>query len=162
MDRKVTRVGAVLAEPFHLLSRSGTLASTRQRVPKASILFIRGSLDRPFIEKPEENMSNTIEDTSATASPSDTASLRSSFDVLETPLTEVEVEEPPTETFPERPVKVIIVGAGIGGIANAVLLSRKVNNLSYTVYDRNDKVGGTWAENRYPGVRCMCLQKARH
>ncbi|KAL6247988.1 hypothetical protein RBB50_005336 [Rhinocladiella similis] len=99
-------------------------------------------------------MSNTIEDTSATASPSDTASLRSSFDVLETPLTEVEVEEPPTETFPERPVKVIIVGAGIGGIANAVLLSRKVNNLSYTVYDRNDKVGGTWAENRYPGVRC--------
>jgi glycine/D-amino acid oxidase-like deaminating enzyme len=77
--------------------------------------------------------------------------------MLETPITEVEVEEPPAVTFRERPVKVIIVGAGIGGIATAVLLSRKVNNLTYTIYDRNDKVGGTWAENRYPGVRCMLM-----
>lgn len=60
----------------------------------------------------------------------------------------------PTATFSERPLKAIIVGAGIGGIAAAVLLSHKVNNLSYTVYDRNDRVGGTWAENTYPGVRC--------
>lgn len=54
----------------------------------------------------------------------------------------------------ERPVKAIIVGGGIAGIATAVLLSRKVNNLTYTLYDKNSKVGGTWAENRYPGVRC--------
>ncbi|KAL2415483.1 FAD-binding monooxygenase moxY [Exophiala dermatitidis] len=54
----------------------------------------------------------------------------------------------------ERPVKAIIVGAGIGGIATAVLLSHKVKNLSYTLYDRNDRVSGTWAENTYPGVRC--------
>jgi cation diffusion facilitator CzcD-associated flavoprotein CzcO len=60
----------------------------------------------------------------------------------------------PSATFWEPPVKVIIVGAGIGGLAAAVLLSHKVNNLSYTVYDRNDRVGGTWAENTYPGVRC--------
>ncbi|OAP62747.1 hypothetical protein AYL99_01974 [Fonsecaea erecta] len=53
-----------------------------------------------------------------------------------------------------RPIKAIIVGAGIGGIATAVLLSHKVDDLTYTLYDRNSKVGGTWAENTYPGVRC--------
>ncbi|EXJ79107.1 hypothetical protein A1O3_08608 [Capronia epimyces CBS 606.96] len=59
-----------------------------------------------------------------------------------------------TQNQNERPVKAIIIGAGIGGIATAVLLSHKVNNLTYTVYDKNERVGGTWAENRYPGVRC--------
>ncbi|RVX71012.1 hypothetical protein B0A52_03377 [Exophiala mesophila] len=64
--------------------------------------------------------------------------------------------EPPTDKhlFTERPIKVIIVGGGISGISAAVLLPRKVRNLSYTLYDRNDRVGGTWAENTYPGVRC--------
>ncbi|KAH8704053.1 putative dimethylaniline monooxygenase [Talaromyces proteolyticus] len=52
------------------------------------------------------------------------------------------------------PVKAIIVGAGIAGIAASILIPRKVKNLSYTVYERQDAVGGTWAQNRYPGVRC--------
>ncbi|KAJ0420941.1 hypothetical protein BJY00DRAFT_323521 [Aspergillus carlsbadensis] len=55
---------------------------------------------------------------------------------------------------PYPSVKLIIVGAGIGGIAASILISRKVPNLSYTVYDRNHTVGGTWTQNRYPGVRC--------
>ncbi|KAI0973585.1 hypothetical protein F4678DRAFT_405099 [Xylaria arbuscula] len=53
-----------------------------------------------------------------------------------------------------RPVKVIVTGAGIGGIASAVLISHKVKNATIRVYDRNSKVGGTWAANLYPGVRC--------
>ncbi|KAL1860806.1 hypothetical protein Plec18170_001318 [Paecilomyces lecythidis] len=52
------------------------------------------------------------------------------------------------------PVKVIIVGAGIQGVAASILIPRKVANLSYTVYERQETVGGTWAQNRYPGVRC--------
>ncbi|KAF4122227.1 putative flavoprotein CzcO associated with the cation diffusion facilitator CzcD [Geosmithia morbida] len=55
---------------------------------------------------------------------------------------------------PHRPVKIIVTGAGIGGVASAVLLSRKVPNASISVYDRLDKIGGTWAANVYPGVRC--------
>ena len=55
---------------------------------------------------------------------------------------------------PQPPVKVIIVGAGIGGIAASVLLPAKVPNLSYVVYERNETVSGTWTQNRYPGVRC--------
>ncbi|KAJ9144991.1 4-hydroxyacetophenone monooxygenase [Pleurostoma richardsiae] len=53
-----------------------------------------------------------------------------------------------------QPVKVIIVGAGIGGVATAVLLSKKVRNVTIAVYDRLGKIGGTWAANVYPGVRC--------
>ncbi|OAA66665.1 flavin-binding monooxygenase [Niveomyces insectorum RCEF 264] len=53
-----------------------------------------------------------------------------------------------------RPVKIIVVGAGIGGTSTAVLLSQKVPNATITVYDRLDKIGGTWAANVYPGVRC--------
>ncbi|KAL2418247.1 FAD-binding monooxygenase tazF [Exophiala dermatitidis] len=64
------------------------------------------------------------------------------------------VPTPNTTSSPERRVKAIIVGAGIGGISAAVLLSHKVNNLTYTLYDKNERVGGTWAENCYPGVRC--------
>ncbi|KAF4809306.1 FAD-binding monooxygenase moxY [Colletotrichum siamense] len=55
---------------------------------------------------------------------------------------------------PFRSVKIIIVGAGIGGIASAVLLSHKVKNSTIEVYERQSRVGGTWAANVYPGVRC--------
>ncbi|KAJ4294315.1 hypothetical protein N0V90_008005 [Kalmusia sp. IMI 367209] len=68
---------------------------------------------------------------------------------------------PETKYFPvqknydrDRPVKVIIVGAGIGGTTAALLLSRKVKNITIDVYDRLPKIGGTWAANVYPGVRC--------
>ncbi|OAL48048.1 FAD/NAD(P)-binding domain-containing protein [Pyrenochaeta sp. DS3sAY3a] len=66
-----------------------------------------------------------------------------------------------------RPIKVIILGAGISGTATALLLSKKVQNLTIAVYDQNTKIvsqpytstndvrqGGTWAANVYPGVRC--------
>ncbi|EXJ79131.1 hypothetical protein A1O3_08632 [Capronia epimyces CBS 606.96] len=53
-----------------------------------------------------------------------------------------------------RSISVIIIGAGIGGIATSVLLQNKVPNLNYTVVEKNAGVGGTWWENRYPGVRC--------
>lgn len=81
---------------------------------------------------------------------------KSSATSLDTLLTEATLEDqaPPPPSLHERPVKAIIIGAGIGGIATAVLLSRKVNSLTYTVYDKNSRVGGTWAENTYPGVRC--------
>lgn len=53
-----------------------------------------------------------------------------------------------------RPVSVIISGAGLAGITTAILLSEKVDHLNLIVLDRNSKVGGVWATNEYPGVRC--------
>ncbi|KAH8597214.1 cyclohexanone monooxygenase [Bisporella sp. PMI_857] len=55
---------------------------------------------------------------------------------------------------PHRPVKTIIIGTGIAGVATAILLSKKVRNHTIKVYEKNERVGGTWAVNNYPGTRC--------
>jgi 4-hydroxyacetophenone monooxygenase len=47
--------------------------------------------------------------------------------------------------------KVIVIGAGMGGLNAAVLLQQA--GLSFTVLEKNPEVGGTWYENRYPGAR---------
>ncbi|CAK7233921.1 hypothetical protein SCUCBS95973_008759 [Sporothrix curviconia] len=61
---------------------------------------------------------------------------------------------PQTPYNAAKPVSAIIIGAGIAGIATAVLLQAKVPALTLTVFDRHSHVGGTWWENQYPGVRC--------
>ncbi len=47
------------------------------------------------------------------------------------------------------PHPVLIVGAGASGIALAANLERL--GLPYVIVEKNDVVGGTWLENRYPG-----------
>ena len=46
---------------------------------------------------------------------------------------------------------VTVIGAGMGGL-NAALQLRKAG-FPFTVIEKNDGVGGTWWENRYPGAR---------
>ena len=53
-----------------------------------------------------------------------------------------------------RRVKVICVGAGLSGILAGIRFPQRIPNLDLTIYDKNEDVGGTWFENRYPGVRC--------
>ncbi|CAK7219658.1 hypothetical protein SBRCBS47491_003921 [Sporothrix bragantina] len=53
-----------------------------------------------------------------------------------------------------RPMKVIVIGAGISGILAAIRFPRRIPNLDLVVYDKNPEVGGTWYENKYPGVAC--------
>ncbi|KIW17966.1 hypothetical protein PV08_05161 [Exophiala spinifera] len=53
-----------------------------------------------------------------------------------------------------RPVKVICIGAGFSGILTGIRFPQRIPNLSLTIYEKNEEVGGTWWENRYPGVRC--------
>lgn len=47
---------------------------------------------------------------------------------------------------------VVVVGAGPSGIAVGVELGRA--GIGYTVLEKNECVGGTWEENRYPGCGC--------
>ncbi|BCS28059.1 flavin-containing monooxygenase [Aspergillus puulaauensis] len=54
----------------------------------------------------------------------------------------------------ERPLRVVSLGAGVGGICLAKYLPEQLQNVSLTVYDKNPEVGGTWYENRYPGCAC--------
>ena len=52
-----------------------------------------------------------------------------------------------------KPIKIIFIGTGISGIAFAYK-ANQIENLSYTIYEKNDEVGGTWLDSRYPGVAC--------
>jgi cation diffusion facilitator CzcD-associated flavoprotein CzcO len=51
----------------------------------------------------------------------------------------------------ESDLSIIIIGAGFGGIGAAVTLQQSGFN-RITILDKNDGVGGTWWENRYPGA----------
>ncbi|MDX1497170.1 MAG: NAD(P)/FAD-dependent oxidoreductase [Salinisphaeraceae bacterium] len=52
-----------------------------------------------------------------------------------------------------RQPRIAIVGAGMSGIA-AVVKLRKAGYTDLTVFEKTDRVGGTWRENRYPGLSC--------
>ena len=53
-----------------------------------------------------------------------------------------------------RPLKVICIGAGISGILAAIRLPEKLEKLELVIYDKNEELGGTWYENKYPGCAC--------
>jgi cation diffusion facilitator CzcD-associated flavoprotein CzcO len=73
----------------------------------------------------------------------------------------------------ERQLRVIHIGAGASGILLAKFLPEQLKNVSFTCYDKNPEIGGTWFENklvpssisstkagcwpstcRYPGCAC--------
>jgi cation diffusion facilitator CzcD-associated flavoprotein CzcO len=52
-----------------------------------------------------------------------------------------------------RDPKVVIIGAGIAGIATAVTLQRAGFH-DFTILEKGADVGGVWHWNRYPGLTC--------
>lgn len=50
-------------------------------------------------------------------------------------------------------VDIVIVGAGISGIAAAVALQHTCPDKSYAIIEMRDAVGGTWDLFKYPGIR---------
>ncbi len=53
----------------------------------------------------------------------------------------------------DRSPRIVIVGAGFGGIAVAALL-RRAGFADITVLEKADRVGGVWRDNTYPGCAC--------
>ncbi|KAL4769731.1 hypothetical protein BDW60DRAFT_224760 [Aspergillus nidulans var. acristatus] len=53
----------------------------------------------------------------------------------------------------QRRIRIIVIGAGISGIAFAYKV-RELENVEYQIYEKNEDVGGTWFESRYPGCSC--------
>jgi len=47
-----------------------------------------------------------------------------------------------------RPMKVVVIGAGLSGILAGIRFPQYIKNLDLTIYDKNSDVGGTWFENR--------------
>lgn len=50
-------------------------------------------------------------------------------------------------------LKFVIIGAGMAGILSAIKL-REAGFTDVTVYEKADRLGGTWRENTYPGIAC--------
>lgn len=53
-----------------------------------------------------------------------------------------------------QPIKIIHVGAGASGLLFAHKAHKQLSNYTLTCYEKNDCIGGTWYENRYPGCAC--------
>ncbi len=54
----------------------------------------------------------------------------------------------------ERPLRFAIIGAGMSGILSAVKLREAGYDNDFTIYEKADRLGGTWRENTYPGIAC--------
>ncbi|GAB3270341.1 flavin-containing monooxygenase [Parahaliea aestuarii] len=53
----------------------------------------------------------------------------------------------------EQDLRVVVLGAGMAGIlAGIKLLERGYRDIN--IYEKADRVGGTWRENTYPGLTC--------
>jgi cation diffusion facilitator CzcD-associated flavoprotein CzcO len=52
-----------------------------------------------------------------------------------------------------RPLRFAIFGAGMSGILSAIKL-REAGYADFTLYEKADRLGGTWRENTYPGIAC--------
>ncbi|WP_051090710.1 flavin-containing monooxygenase [Smaragdicoccus niigatensis] len=56
-------------------------------------------------------------------------------------------------TPPMATLDVAIIGAGFAGIGTAIRLKSKgITNVA--IFERSDRVGGTWRDNTYPGAAC--------
>ena len=53
------------------------------------------------------------------------------------------------ESYP----RIVIIGAGMAGILTAIKL-RETGYDNFVIYEKSDRVGGTWRENTYPGIAC--------
>lgn len=59
-----------------------------------------------------------------------------------------------------RRIRIVCVGAGYSGLMTAyeVKYNKALEGfIDLTIYDKNEDIGGTWLENRYPGVAVRCL-----
>jgi cation diffusion facilitator CzcD-associated flavoprotein CzcO len=53
----------------------------------------------------------------------------------------------------KRPLRFVIIGAGMAGMLAAIRLKER-GDTDVTIYEKGDSVGGTWRENSYPGLAC--------
>ena len=52
-----------------------------------------------------------------------------------------------------RDIRVVVMGAGMAGILSGIkLLEAGITNCA--IYEKADRIGGTWRENTYPGLTC--------
>ena len=50
-------------------------------------------------------------------------------------------------------LRIVILGAGMSGLLAGAQLSRR-GDRNWMIYEKSDRVGGTWRDNTYPGLTC--------
>ena len=62
-----------------------------------------------------------------------------------------EIREEPLHT--RRPLRIICLGAGYSAMLMGIIHDQRLEgrNIDLVLYERNETLGGTWLENRYPG-----------
>jgi cation diffusion facilitator CzcD-associated flavoprotein CzcO len=58
----------------------------------------------------------------------------------------------PPRSVASRSPRFLVIGAGMAGVLAAIKLREA--GLEYAVYEKGDRIGGTWRENTYPGIAC--------
>ena len=53
----------------------------------------------------------------------------------------------------DRAPRVAVIGAGMSGILTAIKL-QEAGLTDFTIYEKADRLGGTWRDNTYPGLSC--------
>lgn len=53
----------------------------------------------------------------------------------------------------QKELKVVVLGAGMAGILAGIKL-QEAGISDVTIYEKADRIGGTWRENTYPGLTC--------
>jgi len=53
-----------------------------------------------------------------------------------------------------NPPQICIIGAGFSGLCAAIQIRKQLKIETFTVFDENSDVGGTWLVNTYPGCAC--------
>jgi cation diffusion facilitator CzcD-associated flavoprotein CzcO len=61
--------------------------------------------------------------------------------------------QPTSDDRTPRDLRFIIIGAGMAGLLGAIKL-REAGIENFAVYEKADRLGGTWRENEYPGLSC--------
>lgn len=54
---------------------------------------------------------------------------------------------------PNPPLRFIVIGAGMAGVLAAIKL-KEAGLGNFSIYEKADRLGGTWRENQYPGLSC--------
>ncbi|KAK4556593.1 hypothetical protein LTR86_006164 [Recurvomyces mirabilis] len=67
---------------------------------------------------------------------------------------EAEMYVPDAPQCDPQKIRIIHVGMGASGMLAAHKARKMLSNYELICYEKNDTVGGTWYENRYPGCAC--------
>lgn len=59
----------------------------------------------------------------------------------------------PETSAGQKKLRYVVIGAGMAGILAAIRLKQR-GDAAVTVLEKADRIGGTWRDNRYPGLTC--------